>query len=112
MSSFSFLSVAVSLEAVCSFVVIYSDKTPGKRAEISIIAQKTLKLLNLPAMRGMRASEANPFDPSGPLGARIVVRRGADSSMELILMREIRRSGRGDESWILTTPQAEVFPVR
>lgn len=27
-------------------------------------------------------------------------------------MRDIKRSGRGEESWILTTPQAEVFPVR
>lgn len=78
----------------------------------SVIAQNKLKFVNLPEMRGMRASVANPFDPSGPLGARMVVRRGADSSMELILMREIKRSGRGDESWILTTPQAEVFPVR
>jgi hypothetical protein len=53
---------------------------------------------DLPAMRGMRASGAKPFEPSGPFGARIVVKRGADSSIELIFMREIRRSGRGEES--------------
>lgn len=66
----------------------------------------------LPAIRGKRASELNPLEPSGPFGARMVVNRGALSSIELILMREIKRSGRGEESWILTTPQAEVFPVR
>lgn len=57
-------------------------------------------------------SFANPLEPSGPFGARIAVNRGADSSIELILIREISRSGRGEESWILTTPQAEVLPVR
>lgn len=54
--------------------------------------------MNSPAMRVKRASRLKPFVPSGPLGARIVVKRGALSSMELILMREINRSGRGDES--------------
>jgi hypothetical protein len=63
-------------------------------------------------MRGKRASALKPLDPSGPFGARIVVKRGALSSMELILIREIKRSGRGEESWILTTPQADVLPVR
>lgn len=64
-----------------------------------------------PAMRGKRASKLKPFVPSGPLGARMMVKRGALSSIEMVLIREIKRSGRGDES-ILTTPQAEVFPVR
>lgn len=63
-------------------------------------------------MRGRRASGLKPFEPFGPFGARIVINRGALSSIELILMREINRSGRGDESCILTTPQAEVLPVR
>lgn len=63
-------------------------------------------------MRGKRASELKPFVVSGPLGARIIVKRGAFSSTELILRREIKRSGRGDESTTFMTPQADVFPVR
>lgn len=63
-------------------------------------------------MRGKRASGLKPFVVSGPFGARIIVKRGAFSSIELILSREIKRSGRGDESITLTTPQADVFPVR
>lgn len=53
-----------------------------------------------------------PEEPSGPFGALTTVKRGALSSMELILMREIKRSGRGDTSRIFTTPHADVFPVR
>lgn len=49
-------------------------------------------------MRGARASELKPLEPSGPFGARITVKRGALSSMEFILMREINRSGRGEAS--------------
>lgn len=66
----------------------------------------------LPSMRGARASAWKPFVPSGPFGARVTVKRGELSSTELIFKREIKRSGRGDESWILTTPHADVFPVR
>lgn len=67
----------------------------------------------LPEILGKRASGLKPLEPSGPFGARMIVNRGAVSSMELILMRDIKRSGRTEDSWInLVTPQADVLPVR
>lgn len=53
-----------------------------------------------------------PLVPSGPLGDLTMVKRGAFSSTDWILMRDNNRSGRGAASNTFTTWQAEVLKVR
>lgn len=103
----------LGLYATFNFLIFYSAKTPTKKnTELKKKVFNLKKKLYLPAILKVLASIENPVEPSGPFGALTTVKRGALSSIELILIREIKRSGRGDTSWILTTPHADVFPVR
>ena len=52
-----------------------------------------------------------PDEPSGPFGALTTVKRGALSSMELILMREIKRSVRQLGFPIAVRPLPKGMPI-